>query len=56
MIAGLITTVTGTRSRMRSGKSETQMEHQWNANGTQMERIDERVPDEFQTLFLLGYF
>ena len=54
MIAGLITTVTGTRSRMRSGKSETQMEHQWNANGTQI--IDERVPDEFQTLFLLGYF
>ena len=52
MIAGLITTVTGTRSRMRPLKAK----RKWNTNGTQMERIDDRVPDEFQTLFLLGYF
>ncbi len=26
-----------------------------NTNGTQMERIDERVPDAFQKRFLLGY-
>ena len=38
MTADLTTTVTGTRSRLRSGKSGTQMEREWNANGTQMER------------------
>ena len=67
MTADLTTTVTGTRSRLRSGKSGTQlerkwnangtqMEREWNANGTQMERIYERVPDAFRTRFLLGYF
>ena len=49
MTADLTTTVTGTHSRLRSGKSGTQMEREWNANGTQMERIYERVPDAFRT-------
>ena len=42
MIFDLITSVTGTRSWMRSSESGTQigtrMERKWNANGTQMER------------------
>ena len=71
MIFDLITSVTGTRSWMRSSESGTQigtrmerewnangtqMEREWNANGTQMERIYERVPVAFRTRFLLGYF
>ena len=42
MIFDLITSVTGTRSWMRSSESGTQigtqMEREWNANGTRMER------------------
>ena len=37
-------------------KAGTQIGTQMNTNGTQMERIDERVPDAFQKRFLLGYF
>ena len=60
MIFDLITSITGTRSWMRSSESGTQigtqMEREWNANGMQMERIYERVPVAFRTHFLLGYF
>ena len=38
MIFDLITSVTGTRSWMRSSESGTQIGTLWNANGTQMER------------------
>ena len=37
MIFDLITSVTGTRSWMRSSESGTQIGTLWNANGTQME-------------------
>ena len=52
MTADLTTTNTGTRSRLRSGKSGTQ--RKWNANGTQMERIYERVPDAFSVRLFLS--
>ena len=38
MLPVLITSVTGTRSWMRSSESETQIGTLWKANGTQMER------------------
>ena len=38
MIFDLITSVTGTRSWMRSSESGTQIGTLWNANGTRMER------------------
>ena len=38
MIFDLITSVTGTRSWMRSSESGTQIGTIWNANGTRMER------------------
>ena len=38
MTSVLITSVTGTRSWMRSSESGTQIGTLWNANGTQMER------------------
>jgi hypothetical protein len=37
-----------------SGKSGTQLEREWNANGTQMERIYERVPNAFSVRLFLS--
>ena len=58
MIFDLIMSVTGTRSWMRSSESGmqigTQMERKWNANGTQMERIYERIPDAFSVRLFLS--
>ena len=65
MTADFTRTVTGTRSRLRSRKSGTQMERKWNANGTRMEREwnangthlrtrSGRVPNEFSVRLFLS--
>ena len=51
MMADLTTTVTRTRSRLRSGKTGTQMEREWNANGTHLRR---RVPNTFSVRLFLS--
>ena len=58
MIFDLITSITGTRSWMRSSESGTQigtqMEREWSVNETQMERIYERVPNAFSVRLFLN--
>ena len=56
MIFDLITSVTGTRSWMRSSESGAQIGTLWNANGTRMERKRNAFTNAFRTRFLLGYF
>ena len=54
MTADLTTTVTGTRSRLRSGKSGTQMEREWNANGTHLRTRSRHVPNAFSVRLFLS--
>ena len=58
MIFDLITSVTGTRSWMRSSESGTQtgtqMECEWNANGSHLRTRSGRVPNAFSVRLFLS--